>query len=360
MFNHERLVLARHRRGLNKTQLAKAIGVTLQTLSSYERGNSEPTPALIERLAEVLAFPPSFFFSDLTDSVLLDAASFRKLSRMTARQRDSALAGGTQCVELNAWMEENFELPTPDVPDLDPGVISPEGAAAMVRSQWGLGDVPIGNVLQMVEAHGVRVFSLVEECREIDAFSFWQDGVPFICLGAHKTAERAVFDVAHELGHLVLHRDHSAPRGRAEERQADDFAANLLMPKSEIDAYAPRFPTYADLVSAKTRWRVSVMALAYRLHNLGWITDWHFRSLCIEIAKKGREIEPNSIPREQSQVLAKVLKALRAEGSGKADIANALNYRTSDIDALMDGLTVSSIAGEGESTPSSPPRLRVV
>jgi len=265
-------------------------------------------------------------------------------------------------VMLNKWIEERFELPAADLPDLNPGIIDPEGAAAYVRGQWHLGDAPISNVLHLVEAHGVRVYALAYECREIDAFSFWRDDTPFVCLGTHKTAERAVFDLAHELAHLILHRDQSAPRGRIEELQADLFAANFLMPKADVAAAAPPFPTFDDLVKAKRRWSVSAAALNYRLHQLGFISDWHYRALCIEISQLGRDKEFNPIPRELSQILAKVLSALRTEGITRADIAADLCLFQPDLDSLLAGLTISMIDGGGEplGNDEGRPRLSVV
>ena len=361
MFQPERLTLARQRRGKNKTKMAKALNVTPQTVSAYERGEREPSPAIVERAAKELNFPVSFFYEEMVDPVPVDAASFRKLTRTTASQRDAALAAGALCVALNEWIEERFDLPETDIPDLQPGLIDPDGAAALVRARWSLGDAPIANVLHLLEAHGVRVFSLAPEAREVDAFSFWRDKTPYICLGTHKTPERAVFDLGHELGHLVLHRDHAAPRGRAEERQADAFASNFLMPKADIEAVAPRFPSFNDLLRAKTRWRVSAAALNYRLHNLGMTSDWHYRELCIEISRLGRDRELNSVAREHSQILVKVFGILRAEGLSRADIAAALHLYQPDLEMLIFGLTVSSTDGGVEAgAKGERPHLRVV
>ncbi|HEX7167544.1 MAG TPA: ImmA/IrrE family metallo-endopeptidase [Acidimicrobiales bacterium] len=362
-FEPERLTLARYRRGMTITKLAKAVSLTPQTISAYESGKTEPESKVVDRLSNALDFPRAFFYAALDDLVPLDAASFRSLSRMSASKAKAALAGGTLCVEFSAWIEDRFDLPKPDICDLDPGIIQPEAAAVYVRTQWGLGDAPISNVLHLLEAHGVRVFALAAEYREVDAFSFWREDTctPFIVVGTHKTPERTVFDLAHELGHLVMHRDHGAPRGREEEREADAFASSFLMPAADVKAAAPRFPSFRDLVAAKARWRVSAAALNYRLHQLGIITDWHYRSLCIEIAKIGRDRELNSIPREQSQVLTKVLAAMRAEGVGRADIARDLRLPVSEVDSMLSGLVVSALTGGGNRDAAAPrPNLRVV
>ena len=51
------------------------------------------------------------------------------------------------------------------------------------------------------------MFGLAEDCRELDAFCFWRHGRPFVFLNTVKSAERNRMDCAHELAHLVLHRE---------------------------------------------------------------------------------------------------------------------------------------------------------
>ena len=361
-FNGERLTLARERRGLTKADLARLSGRTPRTITDYETGRTTPNDPTLDRLAEVLRFPADFFARPLTDFMHRDAASFRALSKMTAKQANSALAVGTLGIELNGWIEERFNLPTADIPDLQPGIIDPEGAAAIVRSRWGLGLSPISNLLHLLEAHGVRVFSLADECREVDAFSAWVNGTPYMCLATFKSAERAIFDAAHELGHLVLHRDHASPRGRQVEREADAFASAFLMPAEDIEAEVPINPSLGDLIAAKGRWRVSTAALNHRLHRLGFTSDWHYRELCMDIGQLGRAHEPKSVVRETSQVLTKVFTALRAEGVTREHIAKDLQIRVEDLDALTFGLTITALPGGrcGGADPPAERHLRLI
>jgi Zn-dependent peptidase ImmA (M78 family)/DNA-binding XRE family transcriptional regulator len=361
MAQPDRLILARERRGLNKSQLAKAVRLTPATVSSYEKGVSAPSAEVLTRIADVLRFPVEFFRKELVEVVPIDGASFRALSRMTASQRNMARSVGNLCVELNAWMESEFNLPAPNVPEIDPEVATPQGAAALVRAAWGLGEAPIPHMLHLLESRGVRVFSLAPECRDVGAFSFWL-GRPFVCLRTDKTAERSIFDMAHELGHLVLHREGSAPHGRDAERQANIFASNFLMPENDVRAMDLRNPDLATLAEAKIRWRVSVAALNYRLHELKITSDWHYHELCIEISRLGRHLEVNPLPREFSQVLPQVFSALRSEGSGREDVARALHLDAADLDALVAGLTISPVSGGGQGGPSGQPQpaLRVL
>ena len=362
MFNPSRLALARKRRGWTKRRLAQAAGLTDRSILLFESGELQPGELTLPALADALGFPPSFFTAPDLEEVPQDAASFRALSKMTAAQRNAALAAGSFALGLNDWISERFRLPDPNVPKLGPGV-DPETAAEVVRAEWSLGETPIKNMLHLLEAHGVRVFSLAEESREVDAFSFWRASQPFIFLNTQKSAEHSRMDAAHELGHLVLHWHHGAPQGREVEQEAQAFASAFLMPRASVLASAPRFMTLPDVMAYKRRWRVSAMALVYRLHKLGLLSEWQYRSFNVEMSKRGyRTHEPHSIARETSQVLNKVFNALRKEGVGKDRIADALNIYPRDLDALVFGLAMLPVSGNGESHGPSGrgPTLRVV
>jgi Zn-dependent peptidase ImmA (M78 family) len=144
--------------------------------------------------------------------------------------------------------------------------------------------MPIRNVIHLLEANGIRVFSLSIDAIEVDAFSMWSGDNPVIMLNTLKSAERSRFDAAHELAHLVLHR-HGGPESiRDAEVQADAFASAFLMPKGSVEANAPKFPSVGELIRLKKIWGVAVSALNYRLHKLGLLTDWHYRRLCMELS----------------------------------------------------------------------------
>jgi hypothetical protein len=100
---------------------------------------------------------------------------------MTARQRDTALGSGAVAMLLNEWIETRFDLPTPELPDLGRDA-SPESAAAAVRQAWGLGELPIKNMVHLLESKGARVYSLAIDAVEVDAFSMWRRNRPFVFL----------------------------------------------------------------------------------------------------------------------------------------------------------------------------------
>lgn len=341
-----RMALARRRRGLTKRQLAESIGLSERTINAYENGEFEPSEGAVDRICEALQFPKTFFSRDVPDRIDATSVSFRSMSRMTASQRERALAGGELALELSAWIEQRFQLPRPDLPDLRHQ--DPESAAIALRGRWGLGDQPISHMVRLIESKGVRVFSLAEQAQEVDAFSFWRNGKPFIFLNTFKSGERSRFDAAHELGHLVLHR-HGAPNGQSAEKDANAFASAFLMPRTSIIAYAPRNGTLQQIIAAKRHWKVAVAALAYRMHAVGMLTDWHYRNLAIQIQHRGlRKQEPEGIPREMSLAFEKVVQVLFAEGVGKREIARALNWTLAELNTFIFGLVLSPLSGGGE------------
>ena len=180
-----------------------------------------------------------------------EVVSFRSFSRLSAIRRDAALAAAALAIEVATWIDERFELPAPDLPDLRG--VEPRTAAAVVRATWALGNDPAPNIVHLLEAHGVRVYSLVDECADLDGFSTWWDGVPYVFLTQHKSPERGRWDAAHELGHLVLDLD-GAPQGREREQAADAFASEFLLPESGVRATAPRFPSLLDVRREKVTW----------------------------------------------------------------------------------------------------------
>jgi len=353
-FNPSRLTVARKRKGLTKIEFAAQAGIALRSYKAYELGEIPPPDEVLSKFVSVSGFPPDFFFGDVLEEPREETASFRSMARMKSYQRDMALSQGAIALHLNRWLEERFELPSVDVPSLRHET-SPEAAAEAVRHHWGIGELPITNIIHLLESKGVRIFSLAVDAREVDAFSMWKEATPFIFLNSAKTAERSRHDAAHELGHLVMHR-HGGPIGRTAEDQANAFASAFLMPRSSVLAHVPRFPNLAALINLKKIWQVSVAALAYRLHALGILTDWQYRMLYIQISRnRFRTQEPNPIPRETSLVLPKIFAALRKEGISRSSVSKALCIPPSELEALMFGLTIAGIEGGGKGIPSRSP-----
>jgi len=365
-FTPSRLTLARQRRGMTLVQLAGEVGLTPQSLSNAECGRQDPSGSTLVKIAECLGFPIEFFSSPDLEELQDVQVSFRARSKTSAKAKAAVRSAARIAVELRQWIDKRFVTPTTDVPSIDANMSS-ELAAEHVRARWGLDPVQsVPNCVHLLEANGIAVFSLPPEYRDVDAFSFWWRETPFIMLSTTKSAERSRFDAAHELGHLVMHRNEDYNRDwRSAEREANQFASAFLMPRSSVLKHISRPATTDRIIRGKTRWKVAAMALAYRLHELGALSEWTYRQVVIELGRLGyRSSEPDGLMRETSQFLAKVLGALREDRTSLAAIAKELHVEADELRHLTFGLVVRSAGAEVPSTAGTSrpevPRLRLV
>lgn len=348
-FSPSRLALARHRRGITKKALSESVAISTTSLVAYETGKQKPGEATLARLAEELKFPKDFFYGRDLDEFPSARTNFRALTKMTSKQRNQATAAGELAFYFADWIETKFSIPSSEVPKLQN--TEPDVAAEIVRAEWGIGEKSISNLVHVLESKGVWVFSLVEECKEVDAFSCWRHNprtekdTPFIFLNTMKSPEHSRMDAAHELGHLILHWKHDTPRGgRDLEREANYFASAFLMPTSSIKAKAPHVATLDQVIDAKRLWGVSVAALVFRMHKVGMLTDWQYHALFVELSSKGyRKDEPKAMNPESSQILNKIFKALRNQGISRADIAQELSLPIEELNKLVFGLALTGV-----------------
>jgi Zn-dependent peptidase ImmA (M78 family) len=305
-------------------------------ITAYESGDKSPSSPTLADLASALRFPVTFLTSRCPSTVTPEMASFRSLKGLSASQRDRALAAAELAVELDLWISQRFELPEATTPDLRE--MPPRQAGLELRRLWDLNDGPIPDVISLLEYHGVRVYSLSEDCLSLDAFSFWMNGTPFAMLNTRKSGERSRMDAAHELGHLVLHRGEA--RSRESEQEATTFAAAFLMPEQAIRSHGASTPTMDEVLRHKRQWGVSAVAYIYRLWDLELITEWQYRSLMVTASSRGfRATEPNALTPETSVVLQDVLEALADDGIGRGDIAEQLSLPRREVDSLTFGLS---------------------
>ncbi len=334
MFNPERLSLARKRRKYSKKSLAEAINATPLTITRLEKGENTPEKETLEKLAKELDFPVQFFMKDDIEGINCESVSFRSLSKLTTRDKDSSLACGEIGLIFSDWVAGRFNLPSSDIPDLSADY-TPDSAALALRQYWGLGQRPINDIVKLLESKGVRIFSLREDIKTVDAFSFWRQKTPYIFLNSFKTIERSRFDAAHELGHLVMHVGGRLVPGKAIEKEADYFASCFLMPEGDVRSNIIRNPTLSLLISKKIRWKTSLSSLCYRLHKLNILTDWQYRNFCIEINLQFKKTEPNSVGTISSTLWDMVFKELWSNKITKLTISKELSIPLQDLESLV-------------------------
>lgn len=353
-----RIRMAREAAGLSKVELARTLDVTPRTIANWEEDGA---PAFqISPLASALDVMPSFL-SVLPGSPAIGDLSeqqvwFRSLRRSTMKQRRSAMGHGRFALLFFQWIEDHFRLPACDLPYEDTISMSPEQAATTLRADWGYGENPLPSMMSLVEAHGIRLFSLPPIGKVVDAFSFVFNDTPYIAVDVQKTAERIRFDIAHEIGHLVMHTAAvSENRGadsmqevwRDFEGEAHSFASNLLMPAQRVKGIVPNHATVPQLLEAKKYFRVSAMAMTRRAHDLGRLSDWEYRSACSELTARGyRTAEPGGMKPEQSQVFRYVARSNRGRGISTRTISEETGLTPGELHDLSFG-NLLAVAGDG-------------
>lgn len=274
-FEPARLTQARARFGISKSDLAAQVRVSPAAIGQYEAGINSPRPEVIVRLAESLRVRPEFF-SVGRPLARLDSvnAHFRSLRSARVSDRQKALATATLIWELVFALERYVRLPHSDLPSVSAGT-SPAEAAVILRNHWGLPDGPVKHLIATAESHGIVVaVRPLSEVADVDAFSVVILDRPIIVTTPRRTENvfKHRFSVAHEIGHLLLHREVTEPTATIE-KEADAFAAALLTPASAMDAALPQRLDLSALVRLGRTWGVSPTSLIRRMVERGRTTE---------------------------------------------------------------------------------------
>ena len=344
----DRLVLARDLSQLTQQEVAAKAGgqFTSAALSQLEKGRSRPSATTLAAIAGAVDVPLGFFLARSNDAAA--GGFFRSLRSTSARERKRQLARARLLHDLVAAIEGHVRLPVLDVPRHEPRLDgtdqqrldAAEDAAEQVRSAWGLGDEPIGHVIRELERRGVIVVRASTLKHEVDAFSVNFPGRPVAVLGSDKgVTARSRFDAAHELGHLVLHSS-VEPGPKEVERQAHEFAAAFLMPRSGIEDELPSTADWRVLNSLKVKWRVSIAALLMRAKTLEVMPPHRYTNAMKAMSARGwRTDEPGDErlgPLEAPVLLGMAIDRLTETGISLEQLCEEAALPVKEVKQLLD------------------------
>ena len=350
MIGH-RLKIARAAAGLSLRALADAMGevVSAQAIGKYERNEDMPGSRALIALAEALGITEDYLLSE--DEIALEGVDFRKKAGATNREEAVLEARTIHMLERYLALEDLLQLRSVDweqprsAPHPVADLRDAEDAARSVREDWGLGNDPIPNLAELLEERGVKVMSL--DLDDIDGLAArvrrrGRDAARVIVIKRSTWSERKRFNLAHELGHMVM-----SITGRLnEEKAAHRFAGAFLMPadvlRAEVGANRSML-SLGELVALKERFGVSVQALTYRCKDLGIINQAAFAKLFDVFEERGWRVFPYEEPAtmkpelEEPKRFERLCYRALAEGViGESRAAELLGITARELDARLD------------------------
>ena len=321
-FYGERLRSARMYRGLTLTELAKRTEISKQSISLYENDNNTPDYMKVRLLASELNFPYDYFFQKDSYAAKTETTYFRSLASATKKDRTAQSIKLEYVAKMYEILLEFISFPEMNLPSVDfvgcddvfeceheDAIQEIEDIAAQVRKYWDIDTGPIKDLQYLLEKNGIIVTGFDTNEDKIDAFSqrtiVAGNDIYFIAVALGNRPEgRIRFDMAHELGHILLHpwsEDLEAitkDEFKARERQANMFASAFLLPRDSFGKDIASYPTDLKYYQfLKNKWKVSIQAMIYRAHQLGIMSDNQYQYLMRQVSKNGWRIkEPGDVP----------------------------------------------------------------
>ena len=328
--------LARDSRGLSQNDLSTLTGVTQATLSRFEKGVLDVTPEAAKRISQALNYPESFFEKDIR-CARESSLFYRKRASMTVKQL-SVLESKISILSKSIdELMESIDIPDLNIPEIEPSIDnSPQEIAYKIRSYLGVPPGPIDNIVSLLERNGVIVMFI--DLNDMDKFDgltmFSMNQAPVIWINRNTSNDRKRFNLAHELGHLVMHlRSTDLDKNEDQkEIEANQFAGEFLMPESQCkeDLFNLK---YKDLGIKKQYWKVSKAAIIYRARELKCISEETAKYLYVTLGRFGeRKKESVNVPIDAPQIVKKMYDLHVSElNYTEAEMSDITGLPTSDI-----------------------------
>lgn len=323
------------------TELADETGISKQSLSLYANAGNKPPFENVEKIARTLDFPVDFFTSEDLCTVSTGNTYFRSQASATKKSRNAqkikleyvskmyeVILNYVNVPELNLPDTTGIDIPEDIINvDSEQAINEIEKLAMLIREFWDLGSGPIDNLQYALQSNGIIVTGFRNVDSDIDAFSqqIKIDGktiyIIALAIGS-KPIERLRFDMAHELGHILLHtwgednEEISRDEFNAREKQANMFASALLLPKKSFSKSVSAYPTNIDYYFAlKKKWKVSMQAMMYRARQLDIISANQFQYMMRIMSKNGYRLhEPGDKPGEIGDTIFQAALDMLFEG----------------------------------------------
>jgi Zn-dependent peptidase ImmA (M78 family)/DNA-binding XRE family transcriptional regulator len=268
-------------------ELGELLGVTKQMVANYESGSNAPGTATLFKLIQVLEYPLSYYQRPLIANETNAPTFFRSRKTTPVKIKQAArLMAQTYYQEIDGYIRGFINFPQTSAEfslfndsKRTYSLEEIESISLELRELWELGTGPILNLTAILQEKGCIILKLKVRDKKIDAFSINTNLAPYIFVSStDQSAVRLRFDLAHELGHLVLHRYYSEEDLDDKELydkiedEANYFAAAFLLPRPTfaLDVHSSSINHFLLL---KKKWRVSISCMIHRCANLALLSE---------------------------------------------------------------------------------------
>ena len=304
--NPKMITVARESRGFSQLELAEKLSLSPSNLSRMEQDFIEVGENHLKAITTILNYPEEFFYQE--GETLPPALALRKRN-VVAQKIMLPIEAQVNIYRLNvekllkAIGQPEINLPVLDIEKLG----SPAEAARKLRKLWKIEKGEINNLTKVLEDNGLFLINFDFDTERVDGMSILADGkFPIVFSNKRSLGDRQRFTLAYELGHLVMHLYTNPSFTRDISHEANEFAAEFLMPEKDIKGDFKDGVTLNILADLKRKWKLSMQALLYRANDIAIITDNQKRYLINQFNSmniRRREPAELDIPRENPMKL---------------------------------------------------------
>jgi Zn-dependent peptidase ImmA (M78 family)/transcriptional regulator with XRE-family HTH domain len=375
--------------GLSQKALGDLVGLSRSSIAQIEAGKRKIDILLLRKLAQQLGVSPMHLLGKERNAKTLettDEAIVREITKVSPGHGHS-LGGFLEAMRNYKLLLNRSNKTRPRLPDPAAGFStrSPKyrvsAEAIRVREILGLGDAPCGHGLrEIIESFGVPVFLLDLDPDAISGLYVNYPGVgPTLMVNGRQLRWRQNFTLAHEFGHVWLHRSQRAVASRifnppAESReietQANAFAAAILMPEKTIKQTLASIAVgeqigVEEVIHLHRKMGVSYKAMLIRLKALRLINSKRYRQLSVQrpvsaAYRLGYRVDPSEVGSEAvipldekfpREYLALVIDAWNKGELGEARAAEMLDTDIISLNEFMKCQHESAVEQQSEDLP---------
>lgn len=341
-------------KGLNQSQIAESAGLSRIAYSNIESGKAEPRVSNLQKIGKVLGVGIQDLLAPIPQ---LTTLRFRSRKALTVREKSKreqiAFDVAFWLKDFNELEESLNDIKEYKLKAINQKTKNPKEMAKMARKALGLEpEDAINDICGLLESKaGIKIkffVSDLDKCNGLSLFDKEDNPAIGVNISNNISVERQMFTLAHELAHLLLHKNSYKSKeddeNEEQEKQANEFASYFLMPR---EAFLKSWEENKGLrwienvLHTKRIYKVSYRTILQRFIDEGWISDKKYLYQKFNIDYRNiyrRDLrnhrEPNPLDRIdflEDRLSLLVRKAFEREQISFSRAAEVLRLNTEDM-----------------------------